>query len=335
MLNLRNTWRPAVYHGHHKQRRFFEGWYFKLVDASGDNRYAIIPGIFLHDDPAESHAFIQTLDGVDGSSTYHRYPLAEFKAAKTEFDLHIGPNHFRADSLSLDIASPERQIKGKLRFDKVTPWPVEPLSPGVMGWYSFAPFMECYHGVLSFDHQIEGNLNIDGQPVDFSGGRGYIEKDWGKAFPRGYIWMQSNHFEMPGTCLTGSIAMIPWLWYEFRGYIVGLWHQGELYRFTTYTGADTDKLILTDTHVHWELSGKAGSGAKRDLYRLEIDAERASGGLLHAPYRTAMQERIVESLTANINVRLIRQSDRKSLFESVGRYGGLEVAGELEKLLDN
>ena len=36
------------------------------------------------------------------------------------------------------------------------------------------------------------------------GGRGYIEKDWGQAFPRAWIWTQSNHFgaDAPGTSLT-------------------------------------------------------------------------------------------------------------------------------------
>ena len=63
-----------------------------------------------------------------------------------------------------------------------------------MGPYTFAPFMECYHGVLSFDHTIAGSLAVDGQELDFTGGHGYIEKDWGQAFPKAWIWTQSNHF---------------------------------------------------------------------------------------------------------------------------------------------
>lgn len=27
-------WQPAVYHGVGKRRNFFEGWYFKLTDAT-------------------------------------------------------------------------------------------------------------------------------------------------------------------------------------------------------------------------------------------------------------------------------------------------------------
>ena len=34
---------PEWYHGHDRKPPLFEGWYFKLVDPSGEHRYAIIP----------------------------------------------------------------------------------------------------------------------------------------------------------------------------------------------------------------------------------------------------------------------------------------------------
>ena len=134
---------------------------------------------------------------------------------------------------------------GRLRFNGVAPWPVTLRSPGIMDWYAFVPFMECYHGVLSFDHEIRGLLAVDGQAVDFHGGRGYIEKDSGQAFPRAWIWLQTNHFGQPDICLTASVARIPWLGTAFRGFIVGFWWNGRLYRFATYTGAQVERLEVT------------------------------------------------------------------------------------------
>ena len=29
-------------------------------------------------------------------------------------------------------------------------------SPGIMGWYSFVPFMECKHGIVSINHDLTG-----------------------------------------------------------------------------------------------------------------------------------------------------------------------------------
>ena len=162
-----------------------------------------------------------------------------------------------------------------------------------MGWYAYVPFMECYHGVVSFDHSIKGTLEVDGTRVDYTGGRGYIEKDWGQSFPKAWIWMQSNHFATAGTCVTASVAVIPWLGSAFNGFIAGLWHRGRLYRFATYTGAKLERQEVTDRQVVLHYVDH-----RRDGYRLEIEATRASGGLLHSPERTAMLQRVMESLTA-------------------------------------
>jgi hypothetical protein len=324
MLRVRNIWRPEAYHGFGKKGPFFEGWYFKLVDAREQHAHAVIPGVFIGEDPAESHCFVQTLDGATGHSTYHRYPYESFKAAPDRFEIEVGPNRFTRDALTLDIRSPEREMRGKLRFSGGEGWPVTPLSPGIMGWYALMPFMECYHGVLSFDHRIDGALTIDGQSVDFSAGRGYIEKDWGQAFPRAWIWMQSNHFAVSGSCITASVAIIPWLGRAFNGFIVGLWHQGKLYRFATYTGARIERQEVTDDHVFLTFAD--------GTQRIEIEATRASGGLLHSPERTAMLQRVMESLTATIRVRLTEQRTGAVLFEDRGRHAGLEVVGDLPPL---
>lgn len=41
---LRTVPKLAVYHGHGKKPPVFESWYYKLVDATGQQRYAVIPG---------------------------------------------------------------------------------------------------------------------------------------------------------------------------------------------------------------------------------------------------------------------------------------------------
>ena len=336
MSGFLNLWRPQVYHGHGRKRGFFEGWYFKLVDASESHRYAVIPGVFLAKAEGSSHAFVQTLDGVSGYTSYHRYPLSEFRASTRDFEIQIGPNHFRADRLTLDLDHPDGHMAGQLQFRDLVPWPISWASPGIMGWYAFAPFMECYHGIVSLDHRISGYLEVQGEPVDFRGGHGYTEKDWGQAFPRAWIWMQSNHFAQPGACFTASVADIPWIGRAFRGFIIGLWHGGKLYRLATYTGARITTLQLTDTHVLWDVVGQGKQGHQTSPYRLEIRASRAEGGLLHAPARVAMLQRVPETLTASIEIRLthLDGATEQVVFQGQGRHAGLEIAGSITDLLD-
>jgi tocopherol cyclase len=327
LTRLRAIWQPAMYHGHGKRNGFFEGWYFKFVDAAEQHVQAVIPGVFLGHDRSTSHAFVQVLDGLSGHSTYHRYPLDQFAASDREFDLRVGPNHFRLDQIAIDIADPDRVLRGELHFDGLTPWPVTFVSPGIMGPYAFAPFMECYHGVLGFDHAVRGSLLTEGgATVNFDGGRGYIEKDWGQAFPQAWIWGQSNHFEQPGTSITISVATIPWLGKSFRGFIIGLWHNRQLYRFTKYNGSKITGLRLTDKYVTLQAVNKT--------HRLEIEAARSEGGLLHAPYRSDMLQRVTESLTAAIAVKLIELKRERVIFAGTGRHAGLEINGEIEQIID-
>ncbi|NUQ36283.1 MAG: hypothetical protein HUU23_00490 [Caldilineales bacterium] len=325
MFNYLRTLRhPARYHGFDKKPPFFEGWYFKLIDASEQHRYALIPGIFISADPARRHAFIQVLNGSTGQAHYFQYPAAAFGAARDRFEVQIGASRFCSDAISLQIDQDGQSLRGDVRFLGTTPWPVTWRSPGIMGWYAWVPGMECYHGVLSFDHELQGGLTFAGAALDFSGGRGYIEKDWGQSFPAAWIWMQTNHFAVVGVSLTASIAIIPWRRSAFPGFIIGLRHEGRLYRFATYTGAVIERLLIADDHVWWMV-------ADRD-YRLEMKARRAEGGLLYGPTRQEMHKRVDETLNAAVEVRLSEKGGRV-LFTGIGRHAGMEVQGDLDRLL--
>jgi hypothetical protein len=314
------TLNPDLYHGFGKKPPFFEGWYFKLVSADEKQRYAIIPGVILGE---KGHAFVQVLNGSTSESAYHTFPLEDFWASQETFEIRVGLNQFSQERLCLKIEDELGKISGEVNFGKNNPWPVSVLAPGIMGWYAWVPFMECYHGVVSLDHRIQGSLNINEELVDFHEGTGYIEKDWGQSFPAGYIWLQSNHFDLPGTCITGSVAIIPWLGSAFRGFIVGLWHANHLYRFSTYTGAKLEKLEIDDEHVEWVLHD--GS------CRLEIFAKRARGGLLLGPTRLGMGKRVNESMLSRVDVRLSAISGGE-IFSGTGRNAGLEAHGELDRL---
>ena len=44
LLKIHAIWNPRVYHGWGRSKKFFEGWYYKIVDNSQTNAFAIIPG---------------------------------------------------------------------------------------------------------------------------------------------------------------------------------------------------------------------------------------------------------------------------------------------------
>jgi len=321
---IRNIFHPELFHGAGKRPPFFEGWYYKVIDKTEQHRFAFIPGIFLHEQEDQRHAFVQVLDGSSGASKYHRYDPGEFSSTEPEFRLSVGTNRFSGTGLKLDLHHEGQHIQGELRFEGTTPWPVTFFSPGIMGWYAWVPFMECYHGVLSLDHALRGSLVINGQEVDFTSGRGYIEKDWGRSFPSAHIWMQSNHFGLTGTSLSASVAIIPWIRTSFPGFIVGFLHDGHLYRLATYTGARIRGLTVNEASVHWTIADKK--------HELSIHATRLGGGLLHAPTTTEMSQRLLESLVATVEVEL-RERSGPVIFSGTGRQAGLEIGGDIPALL--
>ena len=56
---VKKIYNPSIFQGHNKKNKYFEGWYFKLVDNKEDNIYAIIPGVSILNNKEKSHAFIQ------------------------------------------------------------------------------------------------------------------------------------------------------------------------------------------------------------------------------------------------------------------------------------
>lgn len=344
-MYLRGVKHPEAFHGVGKKNGFFEGWYVKLVSADQSQRWAVIPGIFRglsRGDGDEAGtvagegsgsgsgsgsrstdvAFVQVLDGKTGRSWFHEFDVANFEADTKSFKVRVGDNHFDAQGVTLNLP----QLKGRIEYSSpIDPWPVTLASPGIMGWYGLVPFMECFHGIVSFGHGLAGNLEVEGAEVDFAKGRGYIEKDWGRGFPAGYIWMQTNHFATaPNASLIASVAIIPWLGSAFRGYIIGFKHSGKLHKWTTYNKSHEQALAIDDTHVRWAVTGPDGT--------LEISGERAVGGLLHAPLRSAVHQRVEETMLATVSVRHLDVSGAV-IFEDAGTSAAMEVFGDLPRLL--
>jgi tocopherol cyclase len=326
---LKQIWHPAMYQGRRRMKGYFEGWYFKLVDASEEHRLALIPGVSFDRDENDQHCFVQYLDGSGPISQYFKYDIKEFQALDLISGLSIGRNTFSPEGIEMDLDLQHYRLRGSLNFQQINPWPVRFCSPGAMGWYAFVPAMECYHGVLSFDHVIEGKLEVNGRCIDFSGGRGYIEKDWGRSFPSYHIWLQCNHFDQPGTSLMISIANVPWLRSSFDGFLVGFLHNGKLYRFTTYTGAKITRLHYSDQQlaVHFRSSG----------WRLEVEVSYSKGAQLATPVVGKMRGRLSESLTSTTHLRLLRlhSTSVELVFEGEGRHTGLEIEGGLPALSRN
>jgi hypothetical protein len=310
--------KQAFLQGKNKHRRYFEGWYFKCISADRKHAIAIIPGMAI-DPQGKKHAFIQVINAVNGKTWYHHFPYSEFSARSDDFDVEIENNGFNALGLSLNVDTGEGSIKGRLTFDNVHPFPSGSKNPGIMGPFGVLPFMECYHAIIHLYHEIKGDIELDGEILNFNGGVGYIEKDYGRSFPKTYLWLQASHFETRNASFVFSRANIPFLGMEFPGFFAYFTDfKGITRRFATYNRSRL---------VKWEVDKEMGSCAgelEGPAGALAFSAKMAGGGTLRAPVDGLMDREITESITAAVWVRLTDQQG-VVLFESTSSEAGMEI----------
>ncbi len=317
---LKTFFNPEQFQGSGKKRKYFEGWYFKVINQAENKAFAFIPGIAM-DEAGAKQSFIQVLDGKKQTATYHKFDFNQFVSAENKFEISIHENQFSQDAINLNLPN----IKGSLQFSKLVPWPKPWYSPGIMGPFAFVPFMECYHGIVSMDHAIQGKLEIDGEVVNFANGRGYTEKDWGRSFPSAYTWLQTNHFNETGVSLKASVAKIPWIRSSFVGFIAGIWLHDRLIRFTTYNQSVLRKSRIDAKKVEIVIENRN--------HCIEILAHRNASTALASPILGLMDGRIEESMTSIIEVVLTDRKTQQIIFAGKGRNAGLEVAGNISEII--
>jgi hypothetical protein len=321
MGRLRRLMNPPTFQGTMREKDYFEGWYLKNVSGDLDDVVSFIPGISLSQ---RSHSFIQVIDGTSGWTEYFEFPVNDFDPKPDRFEVDIGGNRFSTEGLKVDINAKGHRMIGELRYSGLSPFPRKFLSPGIMGWYTFVPRMECYHGVVSMDHSIKGKLEIDGDTKLFDGGRGYIEKDWGRSFPESWIWLQCNNFDIEGTSLMLSIAKIPWMGRFFVGFLSFIKMGKEVLRFATYTGARISSIDHKEKELDILLEDRTHS--------LRIKAVQLRSGELAAPVQGDMTRRIKESVDSQVNLEL-REKKGGTVVRSEGKRAGLEIMGDMISLI--
>ncbi len=318
---LPRLFRPHIFQGSLRRRRYFEGWYLKHVSEDPRNVVSLIPGIALS--PGDRHAFVQYIelaDGTDVKSGYVRYPLDQFHWDRYDFDITIGPNRFSRKGIRLDLRDGTRTFSGAVDYTDMTGFPSRPTAPGIMGWYTFVPFMECNHGVVSINHRVTGTLKVDGNEHIFSRGSGYIEKDWGGSFPESWLWLQCNSFPEDDVSVMVSVAKIPWLGRHFLGFLGFIYVNKRLYLFATYNKSTISRFSVSDNEASLTMTGRAGV--------MRIHVARTGVAALEAPTAGEMARSIRESIDGTAEV-VLEDPGGTVIYQGTGNSAGLEVEGDI------
>ena len=118
---VRQTLRPAAFHGRGVRGGFFEGWYVKAIDPARRERLAVILGILRPPEQTKEHAFIQIFDGLRGQAGNIRFAASEFSASASVMDARLGRCRLTEHGLSLDVDREDVTLRGRIELGKLTP----------------------------------------------------------------------------------------------------------------------------------------------------------------------------------------------------------------------
>jgi len=318
-MYLKKIKNPELFQGNKKKDHYFEGWYFKAVSSNELYSVACIPGISVN--KKDPHAFIQVFiskeehDDFSLKTHYYRFDSNEFKYSNEPFSIEIGENHFSKEILSLNLKDETMNVTGTLELRNIYSIKTSFLSPNIMGPFAYLGFMECYHGVISMSHEVHGSLIVNEETILFEKAKGYIEKDWGKSFPKQYIWIQSNHFKDSKTSFMFSYATIPFGILSFKGLIANLLYNGKEIRFATYNFSKIKLTDLKENEVKFRL--------KKGKYLLLAHAKSEKQIDLKSPNKGMMIDQIKEGLSGWIQIELYIK--KKLVYKDIGYHAGIEI----------
>lgn len=295
-------------------KNYFESWYFK--NTNPENGISFIPGINIDD--TSKKAFIQVI--TNDFSYFINYNINDFKFNFEPFSIKIGNNIFSKDSIYIDMKdeSQNLNIYGEIKYSNNRNIHTNFFNPNIMGPFSYIPFMECNHAILSMQNRAYGSIHINNNTINFYDDVGYIEKDWGYSFPKSYIWCQGNNFQKSNASFMLSIADIPFKFFNFIGIICVLIIDDMEYKFTTYNNTKLIEYDVNNNFINITL--------KRGCYYLNIKSTYPVGYKLSAPVKGKMEKDIFESISSLITVTL--KKNNHVIFSDTSTNCGLELVQE-------
>ena len=227
---------------------------------------------------------------------------------RAELQLPPCPITHPEQGIHLDIATKEVTLTGHLSYGPFTPPAYD-----IMGPFCAVPFMQCRHGVLSLSHRLSGQLVLNRKKLNFDGGLGYIEKDWGRSFPSRYVWTQCTWTDKKTKapcCVMLSVADIPFAGTHFNGSVGSVLFRGKEYRLATYKGLKI--LEFTDREL---LVSQGG-------LMLHVNLIKDQPLSLAAPSFGRMSRTIKESAACQVRYQFFYQE--KKIFDILCHHAGFE-----------
>jgi hypothetical protein len=270
----------------------FEGFYCKVAKPDGTT-IAVICGFARTKE--KSYAFIQ-IGSHFCATKYFEYPIDSLNINKEGFSFSIEQHQISMQGISIR----ETDCEINLTFDNFIAWKRTLLKPSIMGALTYVPFVECKHDIVGPHFNASGTVKIEEQIIHFTSDAGYIDRNWGKSFPKKYCWGHLSGFSDDSISIQFAKGSPKWLWLTIPVHIGFLYINGEITTFKSWRGA---KIQITNTE---DLSV-----CLRNLkYEVQLLFTRDKKFQLKAPDHGNIEEEIMEYAGNPTRVKIFKRNRR-------------------------
>lgn len=288
-----------------KKRNYFEGWYFR--EQSGNFTVAFIPEL-SYDQNGHMTGSLQVV--LPEKTWYYVYPHPVNMNLPDSLFVVLGKNVFTEACIHLDIEEPDLYIKGDIYFDCEPGARFHVMGP--LGLPLIAKHMPCSHKIWAMEQEISGELVICGKKFSFNGGKGYMEEDRGRRFPKSYFWSQCNWFGEKPLRISCAGAELPLFGKKssFKGGFVCIDQNGYKVKLATYRGAKVEQFSAS------------GFSIRQGKYRFEGWKMEGNPVTLKSPREGKMEEETKEYLECAIRYKL--SCDGETIFDEISNRAAYE-----------
>ncbi len=348
-------WTPhSGYHWNGSAERFFEGWYVRLTLPESEETFAFMYSI---DDPAGqsqlSGGAAQILGpGEQYHATWlpdprgfwawpHRLGVGHWQQTTGPMPpgQYLSPTAFWqmvdqgyqltatqhqgcvVDDASGALARWDYAIEPMYGWGPVNQWP-----RATAGWLSYLPIFEPGWQVLMAHGLASGWAEWQGRRYEFERAPTYMEKNWGRAFPQRWFWIQANAFAtVPDLTLTAVGGKRQVLGQNETVGLIGLHFAGKAIALTSLNAAVTWQVA---TWGSWQMI------MEDHRYRIVLQGHAPSPpAQVRVPTRQGLRFQCWDTTQGQLSIEVLERSpltapDKSLILQESTHLAALEVGGQ-------
>ena len=162
-----------------------EGWFWRITDAASGRAAIVLCGA-CHG-PEGDWTLVGLAGAPDGGVRYGVCGPATIDPDGRSLRVAGGVLEASPGHLHVDLGADARL---DARLAGASEWPRR--ASGGLGLGHLVPGLGQYWHPHVLRADVDGELRLDGAAWSFAGARGYVEKNWGRGFPRHWWWGQAS-----------------------------------------------------------------------------------------------------------------------------------------------